>query len=67
LFGLQRAGEGYRKVRSDTDPRKEGVIAQALHAQHGPGVAGLVLRALGSWRDAVAGMPFPVSNPGEKH
>jgi hypothetical protein len=51
LFDLQRAGEGYRKVRLDTDPREEGVIAQALHAQHGPGITGIVMKALKSARD----------------
>jgi hypothetical protein len=65
-FGLHRAAEAYRKVRSDTDPREEGVIAQALHAQHGPGITGIVMKALKSWRDTVSRLPFPVSNPGEK-
>jgi hypothetical protein len=66
LFGLHRAAEGYRKVRLDTDPREEGVIAQAIHAQHGPGITSIVIKALKSWRDAVSRMPFPVSDPCEK-
>jgi hypothetical protein len=65
-FNLHRAAQGFRKVRLDTDPREEGVIAPALHAQHGPGITGIVMKALKSWRDAVSRMPSPVFQLGEK-
>jgi hypothetical protein len=66
LFDLHKAAQGYREVRLDNMPREEGVIAQAVHAQHGPGITGIVMKALKSWRDAVSRMPFPVFQPCEK-
>ena len=36
LFSLHNAAQEYREVRLDDMPREEGVIAQAIHGQHGP-------------------------------
>jgi hypothetical protein len=58
LFDLHKAAQRFREVRSDTDLREEGVIAQAIFDQHGPGIAGIVTRALGNLRHEMRKIPF---------